>query len=165
MNHSTSCRIFFRKTTIAISVFVLGLGLIPTVRAQNRKSQSTVGRNASARLRRQILCRSARIEPRCLARQLWLLPCDRHDHCAERRAQETAADAAGPGNWWREGYRRRRCEHDEACCRQRGVRHHPRQRPLGSGGSARQVVGGVDSVPRAVPGGAVRVSGAIARTS
>lgn len=41
MNHSTSCRIFFRKTTIAISVIVLGLGLIPTVRAKSSESRST----------------------------------------------------------------------------------------------------------------------------
>ena len=41
MNHSTSCRIFFRKTTIAISVIVLGLGLIPTVRAKSSKSHSS----------------------------------------------------------------------------------------------------------------------------
>src|SRR2546425_815235 len=40
MNHSTWCRIFFRKTAIAISVFVLGLGLIPTARAKSRKPHS-----------------------------------------------------------------------------------------------------------------------------
>ena len=63
-----------------------------------RRGVRRMGRDATARRRRQVLHRPPRLRPRSPARQLRAVPGARHRLRAERGAQDAAADHARPGD-------------------------------------------------------------------
>ncbi|WP_367185522.1 alpha/beta fold hydrolase [Mesorhizobium ventifaucium] len=65
----------------------------------------TVGGDASTRQRREVLRRRPDLEPRRTSWQLWIVSRDRHHDCAERAAQDAAADPPCPRNRRRQSHR------------------------------------------------------------